>query len=258
MSAFLFGLFGLIVGSFLNVVILRHGERTIRGRSACPSCKKQLQWFDMVPVVSWFALAGRCRHCGARISLQYPLVEAATALLFALIDGADLPFLPMLIALAIAALLLCILVYDLYHQIIPDMWVWPFCALALASVILNSEFSILDLLTGLLAALPILFLWVLSLPFTGKIGMWMGFGDVKLALGMGWLLGFPAGLFAVFFAFIIGATVSVPILLWGKLRSGGVEGLTMKSEVPFGPFLIASTFIVWFALMYNVPLPLSL
>src|SRR5271170_6149081 len=80
-----YGVLGLIVGSFLNVVILRRGARTIGGRSACLHCGAPLIWYDMVPVASWIILRGRCRSCGTRISVQYPLVEATTAIFFALI-----------------------------------------------------------------------------------------------------------------------------------------------------------------------------
>ncbi len=264
MIAFAFGLFGLVVGSFLNVVVLRYGQRSIGGRSACIHCKKQLRWFDMVPVFSWLVLYGRCRHCRKRISVQYPLVEAATGILFAGIGVAALPPLPTVLALAIVAFLVCILVYDIHHTIIPDSWVWPFNALALAFVFFATSSGLQAtglLLAGPVAALPLFFLWFVSR------GRWMGFGDVKLALGIGWLLGFPLGLVAVMLAFVIGAVISVGILMpmpvimralgITRLESTGAP-LTMKSEVPFGPFLIASTVIIWFALLYHIPIPLTI
>ena len=108
------------------------------------------------------------------------------------------------------------------------------------------------LLAGPLAALPLFSLWAVSR------GAWMGFGDVKLALGMGWLLGPWSGLFAVFFAFVIGSVVLVPLMLIERRVTHTVSygeqpaGLTMKSEVPFGPFLVISTFIVWFSLLYGI------
>src|SRR3989344_2853964 len=307
MIAVVFGLFGLIVGSFLNVVILRFGERSVGGRSACPNCNAQLRALDMVPVLSWIFLRGQCRYCKARISVQYPLVEAATAAFFAALGASSLSLISMLLALPIAALLVCIFTYDLKHKLIPDIWVWIFATLALTSGIFNFHFSIFTLLSGPVAALPILFLWYLSKPFTGHAGQWMGFGDVKLALGLGWLLGFPLGFFAIFLAFIIGAVISVCILLplpffvemfqniYGYTRTptlallraffGGnthvldsageivsssstaaqqkimpmlVSGYTMKSEVPFGPFLIAAGVIVWLVIMYNISNPLPL
>lgn len=270
MIPFLFGVFGLIVGSFLNVVILRHGERGIAGRSACRNCKKQLRWFDMVPVFSWLVLRDRCRYCRASISIQYPLVEATTGILFAIAAypgssgvsdvypgyiGNLWNFTVLMIpVLVIISLLVAIAAYDIRHTIIPDPWVYTFAALTFlwAFIARPSESWAMLVFAGPVAALPLFALWAISK------GRWMGFGDVKLALGIGWLLGFPYGLVAVFFAFILGAAVSVPILLWGKLRSGSGAGLTMKSEVPFGPFLIASTLMVWFAAVYNIPPPFSI
>src|SRR4051812_42460706 len=86
--SFVFGIFGLIIGSFLNVLILRHGERSLGGRSACMSCGRTLKWFDLIPVFSWLALLGRCRTCKKKISVQYPIVEATTAILFAAVGSA--------------------------------------------------------------------------------------------------------------------------------------------------------------------------
>lgn len=304
MLAITFGLFGLIVGSFLNVVILRFGESAgwRSGRSACPHCGKQLRALDMIPVISWLFLQGKCRYCRVPISIQYPLVEAATALLFAGVGGAALPLITTLLALPIAALLICIFTYDLKHKLIPNIWVWSFCALSFLSGLSSIEASPLyTLLAGPVAASPILFLWYLSRPFTGRAGQWMGFGDVKLALGLGWLLGFPLGFVSIFLAFIIGAVISVCILLplphyvafirmvLGHAHAarlafirpvGGVginsdvdgrnlptgvpmsdqdsfaAGYTMRSEVPFGPFLIAAGVIVWLLIMYHVEIPL--
>jgi leader peptidase (prepilin peptidase)/N-methyltransferase len=268
MEAILFGLFGLIVGSFLNVVILRFGEKSIGGRSECPSCHRQLHWYDMVPVLSWVFLRGRCRSCHMRISIQYPLVEAITGGLFALVGGVALPMVSTVFALVIVALLVCISVYDLYHTIIPDQWVWPFSFLALAFMVSIAPPTTLPavaltLAAGVYAALPLFALWFVSR------GRWMGFGDVKLALGIGWLLGPTFGVVAVFFAFVIGAVISLGILLplpyyrraFARFTptaasKKSAEGFTMKSEVPFGPFLILSCLSIWFALLYSIPIPL--
>ncbi len=272
MTPLIFGLFGLIVGSFLNVIILRHGERGIGGRSACMSCGTQLRWYDMVPVLSWIFLRGACRACGKSISIQYPLVEALTGVLFAIIGAAEIPSLfpfdMQLLGCAIIALFIAIAVYDIRHTIIPDVWVWPLSGLCLlwSLLLLSHSFDVesvlMLLIAGPIAALPLFTLWFVSR------GRWMGFGDVKLALGMGWLLGFPFGFAAVFWAFIIGAVVSVGILLplpriirfFARHGITTLEDtsapLTMKSEVPFGPFLIISCLMIWFALLYHVPIPL--
>lgn len=283
LAALIFGLLGLIVGSFLNVLILRHGVRSLGGRSACLSCGETIRWYDNIPVLSWILLRGRCRSCRARISLQYPLVEGVAAILFAALGGALSPtfgvfsagtgfevVLFMLIAfdyLAIIALLIAIFVYDLYYTIIPDRWVWTFNALAFVSQFLipfSGEFNPWwFVFAGPAAALPLFLLWLVSR------GRWMGFGDVKLALGIGWLLGPLFGVIAIFFAFALGAIISVFILLplpriVSLLSRIGITsyaqpaaGFTMKSEIPFGPFLICSCLMFWFLLLFGVN-PLSI
>jgi leader peptidase (prepilin peptidase) / N-methyltransferase len=258
---FVFGIFGLLIGSFLNVLILRHGERSIGGRSACMSCGRTLTWIDLVPVFSWIALRGKCRTCKSAISLQYPLVEATTAILFAAIGAAffhggieiswhSLVILPYF---AIAGLLICILVYDLYYMIIPDEWSYLFAGIALLTSLLSIDSGAsvpAVLLGGPVAAFPLYVLW-----FVSK-GKWMGLGDPKLALGIGWLLGPYNGLVAIFLAFVIGAVVAVCVLIpLSRLRSVG-EQITIKSEVPFGPFLVVSTILCLLLTMYGIPLPL--
>jgi leader peptidase (prepilin peptidase)/N-methyltransferase len=274
--ALIFGLFGVVIGSFLNVLILRRGIKSILGRSGCLSCAHELEAVDLVPVLSWLALRGRCRFCGSRISVQYPLVEASTALLFALIGAA---FWPQLVAmplmgallladyLAIAALLVCISAYDIKHTIIPDQWAYSFALLAFLSQFLDGVFGAgtwwVLLLSGPAAALPFAALWFVS------GGRWMGLGDAKLALGIGWLLGPIYALLAIVFSFVIGALISVCILLplpriLRALAKLGITsfrissaGFTMKSEVAFGPFLVLGCIIVWLLLLYGID-PLAL
>ena len=263
-----FGLFGLIVGSFLNVLILREGKQTLSGRSACPSCGARIRSYDLIPVLSWVLLGGSCRDCKARISLQYPLVELSTAVLFALIGAAPITLPFKLVALPIAALLLAIAVHDLRTTIIPDRWVLVCGILALSAalfgVVGTGASYVFAVFAGPLTALPLFLLWLVS------GGKWMGLGDSKLALSIGWILGIEGGLIAVLFAFILGAAVSLPLL---AMSTDVVQGLarrlipipafrdgrmrfTMQSEVPFGPFLVASCLIVWFAHLYAFSLPL--
>jgi leader peptidase (prepilin peptidase) / N-methyltransferase len=261
-----FGIFGLIIGSFLNVVIVRRDVTSLGGRSACMSCGSGLAWYDMVPVFSWLALRGRCRSCGSHISAQYPIVEALTAIAFAIIGGSALVHetIAIVLALLMAALLIVIAVYDTRHTIIPDQWSYLFALSAFAYMFARGIPEGAELyywIAGPLAAIPITALWVVSR------GRWIGLGDAKLCLGIGWLLGPIYGLGAVFFAFVIGAVVSVGILIplphvlralqkWGIARFRATSAaLTMKSEVAFGPFLIMSCFIVWFSILYNLPLP---
>lgn len=266
--AVVFGLFGLIIGSFLNVVVLRwekEGESPWLGRSHCMSCGAQIAWYDNIPLVSWVVLGGRCRQCKARISIQYPLVEALAAVLFAFIAASGVPLPQAIFLCTVASLLIIIAVYDLRSTYIPDAWNYTFIALAFVSLFLfpSPVTFMWAFLGGPIAAAPLFLLWLISR------GEWMGFGDVKLALGMGWLLGPLYGVMAVFFAFIVGAVVSVGILLplprlILALRSIGITvldaphgGFTMGSEIPFGPFLVASTIIIWLLLIYSVD-PLAL
>ncbi len=262
----LFALFGLVVGSFLNVLILRTGtDEGIGGRSRCTSCRTQLSWYENIPVVSWMFLRGKCRSCGVWISLQYPLVELLTALLFALIAASAMPVVPTILACAIVALAVAITVYDLHHCLIPDAWSYP---LAIISFLygLTAVHSSSELLTliaaGPIAAFPLYGLWAFS------EGRWMGFGDVKLALSIGWVLGPWLGIYAIFGAFVIGALISVCILLplphfITFAQRAGLFSLsapharfTMESEVPFGPFLVTSFIFVWFLTLYGIPIPL--
>lgn len=268
--ALVYGLLGLIVGSFLNVVIIRHAVRPLTGRSSCVSCGHTLSWYDLIPVFSWTLLGGKCRHCGSSISTRYLAVEVLTGVLFFFIGALALPLVAKMAALSSAAILVAIAVYDLEHTIIPDAWAFLFAGFsflyAASSVSLYNYESIdmaIFLFSGPLATLPLFLLWFVS------GGAWMGFGDVKLALGIGYLLGPVYGLAAIFFAFVIGALISVPLLILSsdffnrftpyhflhRLHHGkSGKGFTMKSEIPFGPFLIASTFLVWFSTFYSLPL----
>ncbi|MFA6536168.1 MAG: prepilin peptidase [Candidatus Paceibacterota bacterium] len=249
-----FFLLGLIIGSFLNVLILRYRTgRTVLGRSACFSCGTTLIWQDLVPVFSFLAIGGKCRSCGSKISIQYPLVEFLTGLIFLAVFwqvglrfGLESLFY-LIYYLIIWSLLIVILVYDLRHKIIPDGFVYTFAILALVNFLAITPFEQLSQSSGLweLLAGPILFLpfflvWSLS---RGRL---MGLGDGKLALGIGWMLGLAKGGTAIILGFWVGAVVSIILLILSKLGlSLGGKPLTIKSEVPFAPFLILGILIVF-------------
>lgn len=247
--------FGTIVGSFLNVVSLRYntGLSIRKGRSKCFSCGYALAWLDLIPILSFLFLGGRCRKCQSKISLQYPLVECATGLLFVftfLVESNP----PLLLILWIAfSLLVVIFVYDLKHKIIPDALVYAFDALGLIFLVYGVYRaqghipSAHELLAGVYLALPFALLWVVSK------GRWIGLGDAKLALGMGWFLGLASGFTAIVLSFWIGAVVSVGILLVSKIL--GQHKFSMKSEIPFAPFMIISFLIVYFFTFTIFPIP---
>ncbi|MCR4274959.1 MAG: prepilin peptidase [Candidatus Campbellbacteria bacterium] len=257
LSFFFIFCLGAIVGSFLNVVILRYNTgRTIAGRSGCAQCGAQLRWFELLPIGSFLIQKGKCRTCGSSISWQYPLVELLTAILFVLnyyrfgIENLT----TFVFSLVIWALLVVILVYDMRHKIIPDAFVYAFIAFSFIALFLPAHTgesfaspSLNILLAGPLIALPFAFLWLVS------GGRWMGFGDAKLALGIGWVLGITGGLSALFFAFWIGAVVSIVLVCVDYAQYAHACALsevhgrfTMKSEVPFAPFLILGFAIVFF------------
>lgn len=253
-------IFGAIIGSFLNVVILRYNTgMSVQGRSLCFSCGKTLRWYELIPVLSFVAQAGKCRGCKSPISWQYPAVELLTGVVFLLmfyrIAGElemvlmnPLLILPILFYGIIFSLLIAITVYDLRHTIIPDGLVYTFIALSFIQQFIVWQPSLsfvvpewIDLLAG-----PILFLPFFAIWFFSK-GMWMGLGDGKLALGIGWFLGMTYGFSAIVFAFWIGAAVSILLYAGSKLGkiSIGSKKLTMKSEIPFAPFLIFALVLVY-------------
>lgn len=242
----IFFLLGLVIGSFLNVVILRlNTHKTFGGRSFCFSCREEIRWYDLVPVFSYCFLSGRCRHCKTGISFQYPLVEFVTGLAFLLLFlKFEYVFYvdPIMFAFTYGyyatmfSLLLVITVYDIRHKIIPDVLSLIFGTLAFAGVFTFSEFMFnvhmpsLYEFSGALLALPFAFFWLVS------GGRWMGFGDAKLTLGLGLFLGLAFGLSAVVLAFWIGAVVGILLIMLQKIKG-------LKSEIPFAPFLVLGTFI---------------
>lgn len=244
-----FFLFGLIIGSFLNVVICRYNTaRSFGGRSMCLSCSEEIHWHDLVPLFSFLVLRGRCRHCQSKISWQYPLVELVTGLIFALLfwkfeylfwSSIWLFALHLAFYAAAFSLALVIAVYDLKHKIIPDLAVFVFGALAfLGLFIFKSGFftlhwpSFWEMSVGVFAALPFAALWFLSR------GKWMGLGDAKLMLGLGWLLGAQNTVSAMFVAFGLGFLVGVIMLTLSKKYH-------LKSEIPFAPFLVLGAFVAF-------------
>jgi prepilin signal peptidase PulO-like enzyme (type II secretory pathway) len=222
-------IFGLIIGSFLNSVIYRLEveQSPLRGKSYCPKCKHILKWQDLIPVLSFISLRGRCRYCQKPISIQYPLVELATGILFVLIFNQFPIFLFSIFYFLISSFLIVIFVYDLKYYIIPDKIIYP--AIIIAGIF---NFQLFSILSAIGAAL---FFGTLVLITRGK---GMGIGDIKLAFLMGLILGFPNILVALFLAFFLGSIIGIGLILF--------KNKTLKSKVPFAPFLIIGTFIALF------------
>jgi len=231
-------LFGLCIGSFLNVVIYRYNTGwKITGRSKCLSCDKTLAWYELIPLFSFLFLKGKCRECKSSISWQYPIIEFVTGALFLAVYEKYALSMYTLYYIVLWSLLMVIFVYDLRHKIIPDgmVYVFMFMSLFLSVLTVSTPAQLVGILcAGPAIALPFLLMWLISK------GAWMGFGDVKLALGIGWMLGLAGGFAAIILAFWIGAFIGILLMLF---RFGN---LGLRSEIPFAPFLIIGIAIVFF------------
>lgn len=246
--------FGLIIGSFLNVVIWRipAGEK-LTGRSHCVKCKRTLGALDLIPILSYVFLAGKCRGCGKKISKRYPIIELITAILFAYSafffwQDSFLSFIILSKACFVLAVLLVVFVIDYEHFLIFDnVLITGSAGVLLFNLLLDfllmSEAPWLhgnfltSILAGILAASPFFLLWLVSK------GEWLGFGDVKLAVFLGIALGWPGVFVGLFIGILTGGIFGTFLLLIGA------KGL--KSKLPFGTFLAIGAAI---ALFYARPL----
>jgi leader peptidase (prepilin peptidase) / N-methyltransferase len=218
-------LFGLIIGSFLNVVVARVPERRSiwRPRSACPGCAAPIAWYDNIPVLSFLVLRGRCRRCGMSIAWRYPIVEAATGVAFAFAYTLLGPTPEFIEAAVLLAMLIAITAIDLAHQIIPDVITLPGIVAGVVANLATGRVPWLDSLLGVVIGGGIFFLIILA----SRGGM--GGGDMKLGAMLGAFLGWKIGLLAILLGVLAGGSVAVCLLLLG--RKG------RKEAIPFGPFL---------------------
>lgn len=297
-----FFIFAVVIGSFLNVVIYRYntGLSFAKGRSKCFSCSHVLEPLDLVPVLSYVFNKGKCRHCHSPISMQYPLVEILTGVLLtsimyvyffgahsntfigmhmfstssvlqSLLAHPWLRILLFIIDLKIASFLIAITVYDIRHKIIPDGLVYAAAVFAFIKMLIALYFFgtmgvfgvTMSLLAGILTALPFALLWLVS------GGRWIGLGDAKLALVIGWALGIGSGFTAIVFSFWIGCIAVLGIVLLRELVNTFSDkhnvlhmrlfkartvntlikflpALKLKSELPFGPYMIIGLYVVYF------------
>lgn len=256
----LYFIFGTIIGSFLNVVGLRYNSgRGIKGRSTCFSCGKELVWHELIPIFSFIFRFGRCNSCGSKISLQYPLIEFFTGLLFLGMFFKNLPLPTTVYFLTIFSILMVILIYDIRHKIVPDGLVYIFIVLSFLGLFFDFYTlkiiipTLLEIFTGPIFFIPFFLVWFFSK------GTWMGLGDAKLAAGIGWLLGFTKGFSAIVISFWLGAFVGLFMMFlprfikyamnekrWNGRLYLNWKQLTMKSEIAFAPFLIFGLLIVFF------------
>jgi leader peptidase (prepilin peptidase)/N-methyltransferase len=236
-------IFGLIIGSFLNCVIWRlyKEESFVSGKSYCPHCRHSLGFWDLFPVLSFIFLRGKCRYCKKKISIQYPLIELITAILFSsvFIYLGSIISLQLFFWLTIFAFLIVIFVFDLKYFIIPDEVIYPAIFISIIWLLysfsmgmIGSHEMILTIISSLGASLFFFLIWFFSK------GMAMGFGDVKLALLIGLLLGFPNTIVGLFLGFLLGAIIG-SVMVFLKKKGFG-------SEVPLAPFLVAGVIISFF------------
>lgn len=242
-------LFGLVVGSFLNVVIVRRGHDdwqqrgSLSGRSACPHCGHLIRWYENIPVLSWLALRGRCRSCGTRISWRYPVVELLTAGLWAAVAATAQGIPELITGVVFVSVLVPVTFIDLELQIIPDevnfaaIWLGFACSLGFGPrerFVAGAEWWWLEVLLASLGAALFLLL-----PALLTRGRGMGAGDVKLVLALGAFLGAPVAV-ALMAGFLLALVPSIALIAARGLRAG------RKSKIPFGPFLAAGGAVGWF------------
>ncbi|MEI7890335.1 MAG: prepilin peptidase [bacterium] len=245
----IFLLLGLIIGSFLNAVVYRlNAVESLMERSHCPHCKKQVRWFDNVPLFSFIVLGAKCRDCGEKISWQYPVVELLTGIMFALLGSYffDINIVSSwtltAFYLIVFAILMIIFVYDFKYMEIPMLVLWMGVAFSLTYFlfadyqIFHQTKSFLELRTiaGILGAIVAAGFFFALAAYSKET--WMGYGDVYLGFLVGMVVGWPNVIATLMLSFTLGALISVALI--------AIKSKTMKSQVPFAPFLISGAFLV--------------
>jgi len=228
-------IFGLLIGSFLNVVILRIDTGLgFGGRSKCFSCGKTLSWYELIPLFSFLFQKGKCRGCNGKVSWQYPVVEFMTGLIFALVYlkiGIYFGILTLIATLVLVASLIVISVFDIHHQQIPNIPLLVFYLSGISLFLLSGQKGVfMYLAEGILVSAPLLLLWLVSK------GRWLGFGDVLLSIGVGWWLGLSMGFSAILLSFWIGAVFAIIIMLYKRKKM-------FKVAIPFGPFIALGSLV---------------
>ena len=239
-SIFIF-IIGLCLGSFANVCIYRlpKSKQTLAGRSYCPKCKKKIKWFDNIPVLSYFLLNGKCRSCKKKISLQYLIVEFIMGFSFLLIFLNYNNHLASILLSILLLMYMIIFFIDLKHFIIPDTLNFGIMILALAKNFLpdlNLSFTQITTQSIIGGIIGYLSIWIIIYLYkTLKKMEGMGLGDAKLMSGIGLLFGWQSVPFVLFVSAILGLLMVLPSLVEKKK--------SLKSQIPFGPYIITAGII---------------
>jgi len=233
------GMFGLCIGSFLNVVIYRLplGQSLASPPSRCRNCGYSLHWFDNIPVFSWVFLRGRCRMCGVGVSWQYPVVELITAILFVLIVWVTPPGALLASRLLLVCILIALFGIDLEHQILPNIITLPGIVIGLALSVFAPP-GIKDALIGAVLGGAILYA-IAGVYYLVRREEGMGMGDVKMLAMIGAFLGWKAVIVTLVLASFAGAIVGLSMI---AVQRGG-----MKYALPFGTFLALGALAAMFA-----------
>jgi len=232
-------IFGLIIGSFLNCLIYRlHENKSMMGRSFCPKCKKQIAWYDNIPVISFLFLNGKCRYCKQKISWQYPLVEFITGILFVIAFIIEFSvfqnqnILMLFRSWFIISVMIVIFIYDLKWYLILDIITLPaslFILILNLYIGMNWQNMLISVIIGI---------GFFLIQFLISRGKWIGGGDIRLGMLMGLSLGWPMILVAIILAYFIGSIVGILLILFKKKKFG--------SKIPLGIFLSTATVITLF------------
>lgn len=225
---------GAAWGSFLNVVAYRKSVKKsfLSGRSYCPHCKKTLHWYDMIPILSWLILRGKCRFCRKRISIQYLLAEIATAILFVLGGLFIVDFSSLIIYFSALSFFVILFIYDAICYLVPDSIVIPAIILIFGLNIILGEQSVFSYLFGALIGGA----WFFA-QFALSAGKWVGGGDIRLGILMGALVGFPLIFLSLGIAYISGSALALALIALRKK--------TLKSRLPFATILLPSALAAW-------------
>lgn len=229
---------GASLGSFLNVVALRYisHKDIVKKPSHCPHCHRSLEWFELIPLVSFILLRGRCRSCRQPISIQYPVIEMLAAIsaliIFSPLPAGSAAMLSAVLSLAAVCLLLVLAAIDSRTMILPDMFIGMLTGVIVLQLAASGMFSASRIVGAAAGAGFLLLLWLL----TKRQGI--GLGDIKIAVPLGLLVGWPGIISLLLLAFMSGG-------LWG-IYLLALKGATRKTAVPFGPFLVgAAIMCIW-------------